>query len=92
MSKHIGSSLDSFLEEENILSESQLVAIKRIVALQVEKAMIEKELSKTKMEKSMGTSRAALERLLDPNNTAMTLHTLDKAARVIGRKLHVSIS
>lgn len=92
MSKHIGSSLDSFLEEENILSESQLVAIKRIVALQVEKAMIEKELSKTKMAKSMGTSRAALERLLDPNNTAMTLHTLDKAARVIGRKLHVSIS
>lgn len=92
MNKYIGSSLDSFLEEENILAESQLVAIKRIVALQVEKAMIEKELSKTKMAKSMGTSRAALERLLDPTNTAMTLHTLDRAARVIGRKLHVSIS
>lgn len=92
MSKYIGSSLNDFLKEEDLLAESELVAVKRIIALHVEKAMHEKELSKTKMAESMGTSRAALDRLLDPSNTAMTLHTLEKAARVIGRKLHVSIS
>lgn len=92
MNKHIGSSLNDFLEEENLLAESELVAVKRIVALQVEKAMNEKDFSKTKMAKYMGTSRAALDRLLDPSNTAMTLHTLERAARTVGRKIHISIS
>lgn len=92
MSKHIGSSLNDFLAEENFLADSELIAIKRIIALQVEKAMHEKELNKTKMAEYMGTSRAALDRLLDPSNTAMTLHTLEKAARIIGRKIHISIS
>lgn len=92
MSKHIGSSLNDFLEEDGLLAESELVAVKRIIAFQVEKSMNEKSLSKTKMAEYMGTSRAALDRLLDPSNTAMTLHTLEKATRAIGRKLHVSIS
>lgn len=92
MNKHIGSSLNDFLEEDGLLAESELVAVKRIIALQVEKAMNKEKLSKTKMARSMGTSRAALDRLLDPFNTAMTLHTLEKAARVIGRKLHFSLS
>ena len=92
MNKHIGSSLDDFLEEEGLLAESELVAVKRILACQVEKAMQEKALSKTKMAQSMGTSRAALDRLLDPANTAITLHTLERAARAVGRSLHVSIA
>lgn len=92
MNKHIGSSLNDFLAEEGLLAESELVAVKRIVALQVEKAMQEKALSKTKMAQNMGTSRAALDRLLDPTNTSITLHTLEKAARVIGRTLHVALA
>jgi antitoxin HicB len=91
MNKHIGSSLNDFLEEEGLLAESESVAVKRIVALQVQKAMNEKSLSKTKMAQHMGTSRAALDRLLDPANTAITLHTLEKAALAVGRRLHVSI-
>jgi len=92
MNKHIGSSLNDFLAEEGLLAETELVAVKRIVALQVEKSMHEKALSKTKMAQRMGTSRAALDRLLDPTNTSITLHTLEKAARVIGRTLHVALA
>ncbi len=91
MSKHIGSSLNDFLTEEDLLAESEVVAIKRIIAFQVEEKMHEKKLSKTTMAKRMGTSRAALDRLLDPSNVALTLLTLERAVRAVGRKLHVSI-
>ncbi len=92
MNKHIGSSLNDFLAEEDLLIESELVAIKRILAVQVEKAMHDKHLSKTGMAKKMGTSRSALERLLDAKNTSITLSTLEKAARAVGKKLLVAIA
>lgn len=92
MSKHVGSSLNEFLEEKDLLVESELVALKRILAAQLEKAMHEKNITKTKMAKVMGTSRAALERLFDESNTSVTLFTLGKAARAVGKKLCVSIS
>ena len=63
---HVGSSLDDLFEEDGILSEITAIAIKRVLAWQVEQVMKEKELSKTEMAKAMNTSRAALERLLDP--------------------------
>ncbi len=91
MNKHIGSSLNEFLAEEDLLIESELVAIKRILASQVEKAMHDKHYSKTQMADEMGTSRAALERLLSSTNTSVTLYTLEKAARAVGKKLHVAI-
>lgn len=92
MNKHIGSSLNDFLAEENLLVESELVAIKRILAAQVEQAMHDKHMSKTTMAKKMGTSRSALERLLDAKNTSITLYTLEKAARAIGKRLLVAIA
>lgn len=90
--KHIGSSLNEFLAEEDLLIECELMAIKRLLAVQVEKAMHDKEMSKTKMAKKMGTSRTALERLLEPTNTSVTLHTLERAAHAVGKKLHIAIS
>ncbi len=90
--KHIGSSLNKFLAEEDLMIESELMAIKRLLAVQVEKAMHDKEMSKTKMAKKMGTSRTALERLLEPTNTSVTLHTLERAAQAVGKKLHIAIS
>lgn len=92
MNKHIGTSLNSFLEEEGLLEESELVATKRIIALQVEKAMLDQNLNKTTMADSMRTSRAALDRLLDPANPAVTLQTLYRAARAVGKKLRVSVA
>jgi antitoxin HicB len=90
--KHIGSNFDDFLEEEGILAKTEAVAVKRVIAFQVEQMMKEQNLSKTEMSRRMKTSRAALDRLLDPANQAVTLQTLDHAARALGRRLQISIA
>ncbi len=89
--KNIGSSFDSWLREEGLYEEVNGTAIKRVVARQVEAAMQEKGLSKTEMAKRMRTSRAALDRLLDPANDGITLSTLQKAAAVVGREIRVEL-
>jgi antitoxin HicB len=89
--KHIGSNFNDFLEEEGILAETENVAVKRVIAFQVEQMMIEQKLSKTEMSRRMNTSRAALDRLLDPTNRAVTLQTLDRAARALGKRLQISL-
>jgi antitoxin HicB len=89
--KNIGSTFDSFLREEGIYEEVTAVAIKRVIARQVEAAMNEKNLSKAEMARRMNTSRAALDRLLDPGNDAVTLSTLQRAALVVGRELRVEL-
>jgi antitoxin HicB len=88
---YISSSLDDFLEEDEILSEVNALAFKRVLAWQVEQAMLQKKLSKTAMAKSMKTSRAALDRFLDPENTSVTLKTIERAARVTGKKLRLEL-
>ena len=89
--KNIGSTFDSWLREEGIYEEVSAAAIKRVVARQVEAAMQEKGLSKTEMARRMRTSRAALNRLLDPENDGVTLGTLHKAALVVGRELRLEL-
>jgi antitoxin HicB len=90
--EHIGSSLDDLLEEEGILSEVNTLALKRVIAWQVTHEMEAKGISKSAMAKAMSTSRAALDRLLDPENTSVTLHTLDRAASVIGKRLRIELA
>jgi antitoxin HicB len=87
----IGSSLDDMLREDGIYEEVTAAAIKRVLARQIEQAMREQHLSKAEMARRMHTSRAALERLLDPENEAVTLNTLSKAAKAIGRRLHLEL-
>ena len=89
--KNIGSSFDSWLREEGIYEEASANAIKRVLARQVEAAMQEKGLSKAEMARRMRTSRAALDRLLDPQNDALTLGTLQKAAAVVGREIRLEL-
>jgi len=89
--KYRGSNFDDFLREEGILEEVELKASKRAVALQLEKLMASQRLSKSAMAERMHTSRAALDRLLDASNSSVTLVTLDKAARVLGRKLKIEL-
>ena len=89
--KNIGSTFDNWLREEGIYEEVSTAAIKRVVARQVEDAMQRKGLSKTEMARRMHTSRAALDRLLDPENGAVTLATLLKAAQVVGRGLRLEL-
>lgn len=90
--KHIGSNFDDFLKEENLYEQVQAVAIKRVIAYQIAEEMKVKKLSKTEMANRMKTSRAALERLLDPENASITLITLERAASALGKKLTVQLA
>jgi hypothetical protein len=90
--KHIGSKFDDFLKEENLLEQVQAAAIKRVIAFQIEQEMKLKKLTKTEMASRMKTSRAALERLLDPDNASITLITLERAAAALGKKLKVELA
>lgn len=92
MDKHIGSNFDDFLAEDGLLADTEAVAIKRVVAYQVAKMMEEKHISKTSMAKKMNTSRSALDRLLDPKNTSITLQTLERAAHAIDKRLRVEFA
>src|ERR1022692_2869197 len=89
--KNIGSSFDGWLREEGIYEEVTATAIKRVLARQVEAAMREKNFSKAEMARRMRTSRAALDRLLDPEYDAVTLSTLRKAAAAVGRELRLEL-
>ncbi len=87
----LGSSFDSFLQDEGIYEDSTLAATKRVLAMQITEEMERQNISKTKMAKQMHTSRSALDRLLDPECRSVTLQTLDKAARSLGRRLEVTL-
>ncbi len=87
--KHLGSNFDDFLNEEGILAETEAVAIKRVIAYQVAQLMEDQNLTKTEMAERMKTSRAALNRLLDPANKSVTLQTLESAALALEKRLRV---
>lgn len=90
--KSIGSNFDDFLREEKMLERAQSVAVKRVIAYQIAEEMKQLKLSKTEMADKMKTSRAALERLLDPSNSSVTLSTLERAASALGKKLKVELA
>jgi antitoxin HicB len=85
-------SLDEFLDEEGIREEVTARAIKRVIALQLQQAMVDKKMSKARMAELMETSRAQLARVLDPEEFNVTLDTLARAAKVLGRRLSVELS
>jgi len=88
---HSGSSFDDFLEEEGIKNEVESRAIKRVLAWQIEQEMARQQKTKQGMAKELKTSRSQLDRLLDPENTAVSLATLARAADVLGKKLVLEI-
>jgi antitoxin HicB len=89
--RHIGSDFDSFLEEEGLLEEVTAIAVKRYIAHQLTVKMAEESLSKAEMARRMETSRSALDRLLDPENSSVTLQTLQSAAQALGGRLKVEL-
>ncbi len=89
---YIGSDFDDFLTEEGLLEETETVAVKRVLAFQIKELMESQNLSKAEMARRMRTSRAALERLLDPENRSVTLNTLDRAARSLGKHLRLMLT
>ena len=89
--KHIGSSLEDFLKEEGVLEQTRAVVLKETLAWQVQQAMKKEKISKVEMARRMKTSRAALDRLLDPGNASVTLQTLTRAAHAVGRDLCIEL-
>ncbi len=88
----VGSSFDDFLAKEGLLEACEEQAIKELLAEQIKRALQEKGLTRTAMAARMQTSRAALNRLLDPSNSSVTLHTLQKAATVCGKRLRLELT
>ena len=89
---HIGSSFNDFLAEEAMLEEATAVAVKRLIAWQIEQEMEAQKLTKTAMAKKMHTSRAALNRLLDETDTSLTLTTLASAATALGKQIKLELT
>jgi len=87
----IGSSFDDFLKEEGIDAAVTARAIKRVIARQLHALMADQGLTKSELAKRMNTSRAQLDRVLDPENEAVTLGTLTRAAKAVGRQLRMEL-
>ncbi len=87
----VGGSLEDFLEELGERDEVYGEAIKRVLAWEIEEARKMQSISKSEMASRMGTSRTQVERVLDPQNVAVSLDTLERAARSLGKKLLVTL-
>ena len=87
-----GSTLDEWLREEGLYEDATAVAIKRRVVWQIAQAMKAQGLSKVQLARRMGTSRSALDRLLDPDNDSVTLRTLARVAAVLEAELRVTLT
>ena len=91
-SKHVGSKFDDFLEEEGILQESETIAIKRVIAYTLEQKMLADNISINRLAKELETSRTAISRILDPQNTSITLNTIEKVAKYLGKRIVFSFA
>lgn len=89
--KHIGSSFDDFLAEEGLLEEANAVAAKRVIAWQISEAMKTNGISKQVLAQRMHTSRSQLDRVLDENDTGLTLETLSNAASALGYRVKIDL-
>jgi hypothetical protein len=89
---HSGSTFDSFLEEQGIREEVEAVAVKRVIAWQLAEAMKKKKKTKQALARELNTSRSQLDRLLDPQNVAVSLDTITRAAGALGKRLIIRIA
>ena len=90
--KHMGSNIDDFLREEQLLNSAETTAVKRVIAFQIAQEMKRRNLTKTAMVMRMKTRRAGLEWLLNPDNRSVTLLTLERAAAVLGKKVRIEFA
>ena len=92
MSTHIGTSFDDFLENENILDTCSAVATKRVLAWQLQHEMEKSNVNRSELARRMETSRASVNRLLDSQNPSVNLQTMERAARMLGKRLEIQLA
>lgn len=90
-SKHRGPTLDSFLAAEGLHEELKAIVAKEAIAWQLQQAMKKRHISKKKLAEMMDTSRTQIDRILDPKAGNVTLETLQRAAKIVGRELRVEL-
>jgi predicted XRE-type DNA-binding protein len=88
---HIGSSFESWLDAEDIRAEVTAAAVKAVISRQLAAEMQKKKITKQRMAELMQTSRAQVDRLLDPDNGSATIGSLQRAARIVGRELRMQL-
>ena len=88
---HLGSSFENWLDEAGIREEVTAAAIKAVIARQLAAEMKKKRITKQRMAQLMKTSRAQVDRLLDPENGSATIESLQRAARIVGRELRMQL-
>jgi antitoxin HicB len=88
---HWGSTLDDFLKDEGIHQQATTAAIKSVIALQLEREMKKKRMTKKRLAEMMHTSRAQVDRILDPDKGNVTIETLQRAAALVGRQLRFEL-
>ncbi len=91
-SKRVGSNFEDFLRDEGRLAESTALALKRVIAWQIQQAMEKANVSQAEMARRMHTSRAVIRRLLDQNDPSVTLTTISKAANALGKNLQLKLA
>jgi predicted XRE-type DNA-binding protein len=91
LKENMHSDFDEFLVDDGIYEDVNDIAIKRVIAYQLEEEMKAQNITKTKMAELMNTSRAVVNRLLNPDNSSLTLHTLESATQALGKRLNISI-
>jgi antitoxin HicB len=89
--RHLGSRFEDCLNDEGILEECRASAIKFKLAHELEKAMSQQKISKAEMAKRLKTSRTGIDRLLDPENTSITLNTMAKVAHLLGKRIDFAL-
>jgi predicted XRE-type DNA-binding protein len=89
--KHLGSRFEDFLAEDGILEECRASAIKFKIAREIEKIMSERNISKAEIARQLNTSRTGVDRLLDPENTSITLNTMAKVAHLLGKRIEFAL-
>ena len=89
---HSGSTFDSFLEQEGIREEVEAIATKRVLAWQLQQAMRKQRKTKQAMARQLHTSRSQLDRLLDPRNVSVSLDTITRAARALGKRVIIRVA
>ena len=92
MNRYTGSDFDDFLREEGILEDVTARAHKRLLSLQLAEAMEASKISKVQLAERLQTSRSQVDRLLDPDNTAITLESLERLASAVGRQLRIDLA
>ena len=88
---HWGSTLEDFLDEEGIREGATTAAIKRVIAWQLAEEMKRKSITKARLADLMHTSRAQVNRILDPDKGNVTIETLQRAAALLGRQLRLEL-